>query len=153
MSMAIQARVCPLPWAGHETVVTVHWRLPTDGSSAVSYTHLDVYKRQRLVVAAAHEAEREVVLKVSDLAAAQVDAQLLAKIGIVGPFSRPVIGEVMADGAALQAGLKDGDEVLSVNGNPMVDGQQLRQFIRNSASSGQTLAQTWNCLLYTSRCV
>lgn len=98
----------------------------------------------RLVVAAAHEAEREVVLKVSDLAAAQVDAQLLAKIGIVGPFSRPVIGEVMADGAALQAGLKDGDEVLSVNGNPMVDGQQLRQFIRNSASSGQTLAQTWN---------
>ena len=126
-------------------------QLDPDWPQPVSYTHLDVYKRQvlghpaaetvasqaglkggervlrvglddgtlaevasfedvrwaltrgalegldvRLVVAAAHEAEREVVLKVSDLAAAQVDAQLLAKIGIVGPFSRPVIGEVMA---------------------------------------------------------
>ena len=35
-------------------------------------------------------------------------------IGIVGPWTRPVVGEVMADGAAQQAGLREGDVVLRI---------------------------------------
>jgi regulator of sigma E protease len=97
----------------------------------------------RLVLTGPRETEREVVLKVSAIAVEQVDTQLLARIGIAGPFSKPMIGEVMSDGAAQQAGLQEGDEVLLVNGQLMADGQQLRQFIRNSVSSGQPLAQNW----------
>ncbi len=90
--------------------------------------------------------EREVLLKVSNVATTQVDAQVFEKIGITGPFSRPLIGAVMPDGAAALAGLKDGDDVQAVNGQRMVDGQQLRQFIRSSVVAGLVSPQTWRVL-------
>jgi regulator of sigma E protease len=97
----------------------------------------------RLVIEEPGKSGREVVLKLSSMATTEVDAQLFAKIGTTGPFTRPVIGEILADGAAAKAGLKEGDEVLSVNDQGVVDGQQLRQLIRGSAASGQTSSQTW----------
>ena len=97
----------------------------------------------RFVVTGPRDTEREVVLKLSDLASSEVDARLFAKIGIIGPFTRPVIGQTMEGGVAAQAGLQDGDEVVSVNDQVMVDGQQLRQFIRISGASGKAPIQSW----------
>ncbi|SFU51199.1 site-2 protease. Metallo peptidase. MEROPS family M50B [Polaromonas sp. YR568] len=72
-------------------------------------------------------------LALSTLGAAEADAQLFRKIGILGPWTRPVIGEVMVGGAAEKAGLRAGDEVLRVGETAIVDGQQLREVIRTSA--------------------
>lgn len=84
---------------------------------------------------------REVVLKLADLKVSDADAQLFRKIGIFSPWTRPVIGEVMAGGAAAKAGLRAGDVVQRVGVTSIVDAQQLREIIRsNSAQSG---AQTW----------
>ena len=88
----------------------------------------------------------EVVLKLSALQIADVDASLFAKIGLTGPFSRAVIGDTLPEGVAARAGLHKDDEVLMVNSQAIVDGQQLRQLIRNSAVNGRTTAQTWKIL-------
>lgn len=84
-----------------------------------------------------------VSLKLSDLAARDADAQLFKKIGVVGPFTRPVIGGVSPGDAADRAGLKEGDLVLQVGSVPVVDGQQLRQLIRASGSNGGPPESTW----------
>ncbi len=100
----------------------------------------------RLVLVAPNAAAREVVLKLSQLPSAEVDEQLFARIGLDAPFSRPLIGQTVADGAAAQAGLLDGDEVQRVDGLQVVDGQQLRQLIRQSGTSGVAVAQIWQVL-------
>ena len=97
---------------------------------------------------------KEVLLKLSELNASDADAQLFQKIGILGPWTQPVIGEVTAGGAAEKAGLRAGDVVQRVGNIPIVDGQQLRESIRNSAASGKSagagqaavLPQTWQVL-------
>lgn len=99
-----------------------------------------------LVVAGASDIEREVQLPLSTLDSTQVDVELFKKIGIVMPLTRPTMGELQADGAAALAGLQEGDEVQSVDGQPMIDGQQLRSFIRHSASNGQVAVQHWKVL-------
>ncbi|MBA3772480.1 MAG: RIP metalloprotease RseP [Ramlibacter sp.] len=85
---------------------------------------------------------REAVLALSSLQAADADAQLFRKIGILGPWTPPVIGEVM-DGAARRAGLRTGDVVLAVGQTPVVDAQQLRELIRAGIRSGQPVRETW----------
>jgi regulator of sigma E protease len=100
----------------------------------------------RLVLATADGQERDVLLELSKLPVEEVDAKLFARIGIVGPFSRPLIGQTMTGGAAQSAGLLDGDEVQSVNGQKVVDGQQLRQLIRQSGAKGSAETQSWKVL-------
>ena len=75
-------------------------------------------------------ATRTVMLPLSKLGAAEADDQLFRKIGIVGPWTKPVIGEVMAGGAAQKAGLQAGDIVQRIGDTAIVDGQQLREAIR-----------------------
>ncbi len=94
---------------------------------------------------------RTVTLELSRLDAAEADAQLFRKIGILGPWTRPVIGEVMAGGAAQKAGLRAGDVVLRMGSTAIVDGQQLREAIRGSARAsggdGAAIApQDWQIL-------
>ena len=87
---------------------------------------------------------REVLLKLADLQTSDADAQLFRKIGILGPWTQPVIGEVMVGGAAAKAGLLAGDIVQRAGATDIVDGQQLREIIRSSKfASG---AQTWQIL-------
>jgi regulator of sigma E protease len=85
-----------------------------------------------------------VLLKLADLKTSDADAQLFRTIGILGPWTQPVIGEVMAGGAAAKAGLLPGDIVQRAGATAIVDGQQLREIIRSSKSSA--VAQTWKIL-------
>ena len=80
-------------------------------------------------------ATRAVTLPLSKLGAAEADDQLFRKIGIVGPWTRPVIGEVLPSGAAQISGLRSGDIVERIGETAIVDGQQLRDAIRSSASA------------------
>jgi len=87
---------------------------------------------------------REVRLVLSELAVADADAQLFQRIGIVAPWSAPELGELMPGGAAEAAGLQPGDLVLSVDGRPIADGQQLRALIRSGVSAdGVPATQRW----------
>ena len=86
---------------------------------------------------------RSVVLPLDQLDASQADAQLLQKVGILGPWTRPVIGEVVDGGAGQRGGLQSGDEVLQIGDVQVVDGQQLRELIRASVQGGQSVTQAW----------
>jgi regulator of sigma E protease len=89
----------------------------------------------RLVVAASADSPtRELVLDLQSLDVNEVDAKLFQKIGILGPWTKPVLGEVQADGAAKRAGLQAGDIVTKIDDIAIVDGQQLRQVIRDSVN-------------------
>lgn len=87
----------------------------------------------RLTVAKSPNApSRELVLELTQLDVTEVDAQLFQKIGITGPWTQAVIGDIQADSAAMRAGLRAGDVVLAIDDTVVVDGQQLRQLIRMS---------------------
>ena len=94
---------------------------------------------------------RTVLLPLSKIDAAEADAQLFRKIGILGPWTQPVIGEIMAGSAAQKAGLQAGDVVQRIGETAIVDGQQLREAIRgsarsSSASSVTVAPQNWQVL-------
>ena len=86
-------------------------------------------------------ASRTVTLALSKLGAADADDKLFRKIGIVGPWTQPLIVEVLAAGAAQKSGLRSGDIVRRINDAPIVDGQQLRDIIRASAAA--PAPQSW----------
>ncbi len=87
---------------------------------------------------------RAVTLPFANLDVREADASLFQRIGIVGPWSEPVVGEVMDGGAAAAAGLREGDRVLKVDGQPVGDGQRLRALIRAGVGpAGQAVEQRW----------
>jgi regulator of sigma E protease len=87
---------------------------------------------------------REVLLPLSHLNTRDADAQLLRKVGIVAPWSPPVLGEVMSGGAAQRAGLQKGDVVLRVAQKPVGDAQQLRDLIRTQVKDGRGIPSAWD---------
>jgi regulator of sigma E protease len=93
---------------------------------------------------------REIVLDLEPLDVSEVDAQLFQKIGITGPWSKPILGDMQADSAAKRAGLQVGDVVTKIDNIEVVDGQQLRQLIRESVAikegRPQALAKNWTVL-------
>ena len=89
------------------------------------------------------EASREVLLKLSGMDASEANADLFRKMGVMGPYTRPVIGQVMLGAAADKAGLRDGDVVRRIGSVPVLDGQQLRQLIRASVVNGQAVPTAW----------
>ena len=84
------------------------------------------------------------LLPLSALAQREADAAMFQQIGIVAPWSAPVMGEVMPDGAAAAAGLRAGDTVRSVDGQAVHDAQTLRALIRQaSTAQGEGITQRW----------
>ena len=88
-------------------------------------------------------AHRQIVLDMSAVDTREADAKMFRQIGILGPWTRPVLGEVMEGGAAARAGLRQGDVVLRIGATDVVDGQQLRELIRQSVQGGQPVSQPW----------
>jgi regulator of sigma E protease len=86
---------------------------------------------------------REVVLALSGLQAGDADAELVRRIGLVSPYSEPVIGDVKPGGPAARAGLQAGDRVLQVDGRAVVDATGLRALIRVSGERADPLPQSW----------
>ena len=86
---------------------------------------------------------RQVRLGLDELGAPELDAALMKRIGLGAPYSEPVLGEVKAGGPAAVAGLRSGDRVLRVDGQPVVDAQALRERIRGAVQGGVALAMQW----------
>lgn len=86
---------------------------------------------------------RQVTLELDRIGSQEVDASLMKRVGLGGPFSAAVIGDVKVDGPADRAGLKSGDRVLRVDGVDITDAQQLRERIRKLATDGSASAMTW----------
>jgi len=82
---------------------------------------------------------RTVVLDIDSLGTREVDAGVLRRIGIALSMGDPVLGELGA-GPARAAGLHTGDRVLSVDGAPMVDSNQLLAAIR---ANGGAAPMAW----------
>ncbi len=90
---------------------------------------------------------RQVVLNLSEVNAPEVDASLFRKIGITSPLTAPVMGQVMPDGAAASAGLREGDVVIRVGTINIIDGQQLRELIRGAVKPpGDSGADRWTVM-------
>lgn len=86
---------------------------------------------------------RTVKLDLPRLGTRDVDATLMRQVGLGAPYSEAVMGEVKADGPASQAGLRAGDRVLRVDGQPVSDAQSLRERIRQSARQGEAQLMRW----------
>lgn len=86
---------------------------------------------------------REITLGLAALNASDADLELFRKIGILSPWTKPVLGELVPDSAAARSGLRQGDLVHRVGAVQVVDAQQLRELIRHSANEGKPLTQDW----------
>jgi regulator of sigma E protease len=95
---------------------------------------------------ASPEGGREVRLALATLQIREADAQLFRRIGLAGPLTQPLIGEVTPGSPAERAGLRQGDTVLKVDATPVVDGQQLRDLIRGLVRDQQAVRSTWQVL-------
>jgi len=74
-------------------------------------------------------------LDLSGLTAADLDSDFLHTLGLARfqPPLKPVIGEVVKDGAAQRAGLKVGDEIVAVNNQRIENWGQVVQMVRANA--------------------
>ena len=88
---------------------------------------------------------RALVLNLADANIREVDASLLARIGVGNAWSEPVLGEVKAGGPADKAGLRSGDRIVSIDGQAVLDAQTVVARVRGSVVKGQALAaaQSW----------
>jgi len=67
----------------------------------------------------------------------------LLALGLTSAWSRPVLGDIMPDGAAAQAGLQRGDEVLRIDGRVVQDAAALRAMVRESGARQAPMPQIW----------
>jgi len=88
-------------------------------------------------------AQRRTTLELDTLGVSEVDAKLMQRIGVGNAFSEPVLGRVTEDGAAAKAGLRVGDRVLGIDGNPIVDASRVRELIRASGRDGLARPMQW----------
>lgn len=101
---------------------------------------------QLSVQAGQNNQTRDVTLALAAMGEREADAGLFRRIGLVSPYSRAEIGEVMAGGAAERAGLRQGDVVLQAGSQRVVDGAQLRGLIRASVQGNAAVASSWKIL-------
>ncbi len=87
--------------------------------------------------------ERQLTLPLASLGTQAVDAQLMQRVGLAAPYSEAVLGQIMADGPAARAGLREGDRVLSVDGRAVDDAARLREWIRAAVRDDQPAPMLW----------
>lgn len=86
---------------------------------------------------------RDIVLGLDRADVGEIDAGLMQRVGIAGPFNPPLMGRVNPGGAAARAGLREGDLVLGVDGVAIRDGAKLRAMIRADAVDGKAAPMRW----------
>jgi regulator of sigma E protease len=73
------------------------------------------------------------MLDLSKLAPGDLDGDFIGKLGLrpYQPIVRPVIGEVIESGVAMQAGIKPGDHISRINGQQIVRWDELVEQVRS----------------------
>ena len=85
----------------------------------------------------------QAALPLSSLNATEPDEAMYRRIGLVVPYTSPVMSSLVETGAAQAAGLRAGDRVLRVDGQTMPDSRTLRERIRSAVQNNQPLAMDW----------
>jgi len=85
----------------------------------------------------------QALLPLSTLNASEPDEQMYRRMGLVVPYTAPVLSSLVETGAAQAAGLKAGDLVLRVDGQVVPDSRALRDLIRNAVQDKQAVAMDW----------
>ncbi|MFM1907965.1 MAG: hypothetical protein RLZZ591_1642 [Pseudomonadota bacterium] len=104
---------------------------------------LDAKDLRLLVQDADAQSPREVLLPLSSLGVQDPGTESMGKLGVNGPWTRPEIGATVSGGPADRAGLQEGDVVIAVDEQPVLDGQQLRRLIRSSLLNDRPQTRTW----------
>jgi regulator of sigma E protease len=81
-----------------------------------------------------------ITIPFESLSARDLEKDFLRKIGISMARPPAQLGHVVPEGPAMRAGMRDGDQVLAVNGRPMIDGLEFVEAVRSSP--GKPLAIT-----------
>lgn len=126
----------PAEWEPVRSMSDLQWQI-TQAALAGQDLELEVARRDR--TEGANHSPSTVRLALSTLSASDVDATLLERVGLTGPYGEPLISEVVPDGPAQQAGLMAGDRVLRINGVVPRDASELRRAIRASQADGAVL--------------
>ena len=123
-------------WLPVQSMSDLRWRL-TDAAIQSVPVQLRVADRQG-------RNERSLTLDIpAGVKPAQVDGELMQRLGLLAPYSAPVLGEVVADGPAAVAGLQKDDRVLRVDGEAVPDAGWLRRKIREAGASGTPRRMDW----------
>lgn len=82
--------------------------------------------------AAAATMQETVILPMDSLATEELEGDFLGKLGMDLARPKAVLGKILPDGPAQQAGLREGDLILSVNGSSVSDGLAFVEIVRTS---------------------
>lgn len=122
-------------WQDIESMADLRWQ--------VTRAVLDGQPLQMMVSDRDGHGSRAAALPLQTLGTREVDAATLRRIGVLVPYSEPLLGEIQAAGPAARAGLAKGDRVLRINGQPVADAQALRQRIRAAVIDGEPETMRW----------
>ncbi len=78
---------------------------------------------------------RSLTLEPGALGAADLESDVVARLGVVPYSGPPRVNRLTEGGAALQAGLRVGDTIVEVNGNKVTSARELIERIRGSAGT------------------
>src|SRR5262245_54129598 len=87
--------------------------------------------------------QRQVTLELDRLQAREIDAETLQRIGLPGAFREPVMGEVRPGGPAQAAGLRAGDRIEGIDGQPIDDAAPVFERIRVAVRNGSGVTMNW----------
>jgi regulator of sigma E protease len=74
-----------------------------------------------------------ITLRLDGLSTADLEGDFLGKLGLDLARPKPVLGKILPDGPAMQAGLREGDSIVEVNGQRLTDGLAFVELVRSSA--------------------
>ena len=74
-----------------------------------------------------------VILPMDSLATEELEGDFLGKLGLDLARPKAALGKILPEGPAHQAGLREGDQILEVNGVPVADGLAFVEVVRASA--------------------
>ena len=122
-------------WRDVQSMTELMWQV-TQASLQRKPLQLEVSERDG-------HGRRVLTLDLAELDPLAVDAKLARTIGFGPLYGEPLVGEVLANGPAERAGLRQGDRVLAIDEVPVADSQALRERIRAGVREGSPLTQRW----------
>jgi regulator of sigma E protease len=119
-----------------------------DGAAVRSWNELRWLLLQKAVdrgpiaiaVEGADRQRRAMVLEPGELSAADLESDVVARLGIVSFSGAPRVARLSPDGVAAQAGLRVGDTIVEVDGSEVASARELIERIRAAAGKPLTLS-------------